>query len=328
MFTRSEAALVSDNAGAAQLRFPRQLINSGSSPSFADAGLRASNVTEPTYLTPDRLLQHPDFARVRDIHVNAVLELYEFKPPLIELMLDGGRIMVYAAIMALWGGYREQEPATLPTITRLKRTVGLFGVASSRQIDLIVARFAQAGHLKLKPAPDDLRMRIVLPTPALIEHDRLFVRAHYAALGALFGPEAYSLPLSGDLAFLKAMRGAWIATLEPMAKEIFSVNLPVLRFYAASAGMLMLMRLVQMQGVAAGQPIAIDFTDFGRRFGVSRTHVRTVLKTAAAHGDVELDARGNLRLMPQLLTAFDYNIAGRISLLDRAHGAAVASLRA
>jgi len=284
-------------------------------------------VTEAQYLTPEHILHDPNFAHARDSYIDAVLDLYECKPPLIELMLDGGRIMVYAAVMALWGGYREEDPASVPTISRLKKTVGLFEVASPRQMDLIIARFVQVGHIQIKPSPADLRMRIAVPTQALIEHDRLFIKAHYAALGELLGRDAYQLPLAGDLAFLKAMRGAWIATLERMAKEIFLASPSILRFYAASAGMLMLMKLGRIQAQSASPWITIDFADFGRRFCVSRTHVRTLLKTAAANGDVEIDANGNLRLLPELVEALDRNIAVRMSLLDRAHSTALQDLR-
>lgn len=283
-------------------------------------------MTDPAYLTTDRILEHPNFLKCREAYLDAVVAFYEFEPSLIELMLDGGRIMVYAVVMAMWGGYREDDPESLPSISRLKRTVDLFGVASARQIDLIVARFVQVGYLQVTPAPSDLRMRIVLPTPALVEHDRAFIKAHYTALAEIAGRDAYALPLAGDIDFLKAVRGAWVATLEPMAKEIFSQNRSTLRFYAASAGMLMLMRLVQLHSQTGGSWLAIDYTDFGRRFGVSRTHVRTLLKAAAAEGEIEINARGSLLLTPKLLEAFDRNVAGRMSLLDRAHASALASL--
>lgn len=286
-------------------------------------GFSALDVTGTTYLAPERIRAHPNFAEARDTYIRAILDLYEGRPALIELMRDGGRIMVYGIIMALWGGYREDEPKSLPTISRLKQTIGWFGVASPRQIDLIVARFAQVGHLEISPAPHDARMRRILPKPALIEHDRAFLRAHCLALATLFGAEAYDKPLSGDRDVLKAMRGAWIATLEAMAKEIFMANPPVLRFYAASSGILMLMRLVAMQHAAPNAWLAVDYTDFGRRFAVSRTHVRTLLKSIAQEGDLEIDPEGRLRLSPNLLTAFDRNFAGRMSLLDRAHGAVV-----
>lgn len=287
-----------------------------------------SKVAESGHLTPNRILSHPRFSAGRDAYIDALLDLYETKPSTIELMLDGGRILVYGIIMALWGGHREEDGPSWPTMSRLKQTVGLFGVASPRQIDLIVLRFAQAGHLRIVPAPKDLRMRLVLPTQALIEHDRAFIRAHYSLLGELLGREAYALPLSGDLTFLRAMRGAWVTTLESMAREIVLANRPILRFYAASAGMLMLMKLARVQAQSPDGWVAIDYTDFGRRFAVSRTHVRTLFKAAAADDDIEIDRRGFLRIGPQLFAALDRNIAGRMALLDRAHAAARAGLPA
>ena len=126
------------------------------------------DVAEPIYLTTNGILEHPNFSNARDIYIDAVIGLYENNPSSMELMLDGGRIMVYGIIMALWGGFREHEVSSYPTIGRLKQAVGWFAVASPRQIDLVVARFAQVGHLQISPAPHDMRVRLVLPTPALI----------------------------------------------------------------------------------------------------------------------------------------------------------------
>lgn len=277
--------------------------------------------------TPDLILGHPCFGAARDGYIDAVMALYEGRPPLLELMRDGGRIFVYGVIMALWGGYRAAAPATWPSIRRLKAEVGRFGIASPRQIDLILARFIQAGHFQISPAPDDGRLRLVLPTAALVEHDRAFIRAHYVPLATLFGPQAYALPLARDIAFLKAARAGWLATLGVMADEVIRPNRPVLRFYAASAGMLLLMRLARVQHLAGDDPIAIDHTDIGRRFAVSRTHVRTLLQAAAADGHVVLVAPGRIRLAPALLASLDRNIAERLSLLDRSRALATRQVR-
>lgn len=230
--------------------------------------------------------------------------------------------------MALWGAYREDVPASWPTITRLKKTVGRFQVASPRQIDAIIARFVNVGYLRVIPAPEDMRRRLILPTQTLIEHDRAFIRAHYLPLSILFGKDAYALPLSGDMAFLKAARGAWIASLDFMAEDIILSNRPILRFYVASAGMLMLMKLIRLQDDSPVGWVAVDYSDFGRRFAVSRTHVRTLFGTAAADGNVQIGPSGSICARPALRAAFDLNIAERLSLLDRARGTAMERLQA
>ncbi|MFP5077040.1 hypothetical protein ACLE20_07005 [Rhizobium sp. YIM 134829] len=90
--------------------------------------------------------------------------------------------------------------------------------------------------------------------------------------------------------------------------------------------MLLLLKLAQMQAQAPGRPFAVDQTELGQRFGVSRTHVGRLLKTASADGGLSCHAGGLLHIHPNLLAALDQNIAHRLSLLDRAHALAVAHL--
>lgn len=285
----------------------------------------ALSVTQRVETAAGSLLTHPHFVSGRDAYLDAVLDLYEENPRSIELMRNGGRILAYGVVMALWGAYREDDPASWPTIGRLKTAIGWFGMASPRQLDLVLARFTQVGHLHRAPAPGDRRRRLVLPTAALIAHDRAFLRAHFAPLGVLFGTGPYGRALAGEAALLRAVRAAWIDTLGAMARDIVRTNPQILRFYAASAGMLMLMKLVRLQQAADGC-VEIDYTDFGRRFAVSRTHVRTLFRSAATAGDIEIDGRGRLRARPGLVAALDLNIAGRLALLDRSHRLALERL--
>lgn len=57
-------------------------------------------------------------------------------------------------------------------------------------------------------------------------------------------------------------------------------------------------------------------------------HERTLLGAAAEDGDVEIIGRSLLRLGTHLRAALDRNIAGRLLLLDRAHGMAMESFEA
>jgi DNA-binding IclR family transcriptional regulator len=59
----------------------------------------------------------------------------------------------------------------------------------------------------------------------------------------------------------------------------------------------------------------LSYSDIGARFGVSRTHVRTLLEEAAQHGDVSLSGRGGrlVELKPAILGAFDRFLADSMS---------------
>jgi DNA-binding FadR family transcriptional regulator len=79
------------------------------------------------------------------------------------------------------------------------------------------------------------------------------------------------------------------------------------------AGVLVLIKLIQMSNVEGAK--GLSYSDIGARFGVSRTHVRTLLEDAAQHGDVSLSGRGGhlVELTPSMLLAFDRFIADSMS---------------
>jgi len=59
--------------------------------------------------------------------------------------------------------------------------------------------------------------------------------------------------------------------------------------------------------VTVALPERLSYTDLGARFGVSRTHVRTLLQDAEQAGLVSLPGRGGrfVELKPAILQAFD-----------------------
>jgi len=76
------------------------------------------------------------------------------------------------------------------------------------------------------------------------------------------------------------------------------------------------MKLIQMAGSAANQaPEGLSYADIGARFGVSRTHVRTLLQDVEQDGLVRLSGRGGryVELMPPVLRAFDRFMADSMS---------------
>ena len=99
-----------------------------------------------------------------------------------------------------------------------------------------------------------------------------------------------------------------------MGIAVTAASLVVMRFLGRDAGMLALIKLVQMS-IAADSAQEISYSDIGSRFGVSRTHVRLLLEDAAEHGDVSLTGRGRrlAELKPSILKAFDRFLADSMS---------------
>jgi hypothetical protein len=118
--------------------------------------------------------------------------------------------------------------------------------------------------------------------------------------------------MAHDPAFQRAQR---LVSLEFTARgaEIIASNPAVMRFMGRDAGMLVLIKLVQMS--MTGDNKGLSYSDIGARFGVSRTHVRSLLEDAAQSGDVSLSGRGGylVELKPSLLQAFDRFVADAMS---------------
>jgi DNA-binding MarR family transcriptional regulator len=187
-----------------------------------------------------------------------------------------------------------------------------FGLASERRIDALVARFVQLGYVESLPSKHDGRVRILTATAKMMSLDREWLAYQYVPLHVMFPDPGYPEPVSRDPAFQRAQR---IIAAEFSAKgaQIMADNPAVMRFMNRDAGVLVLIKLIQMSTAGGGK--GLSYSDIGARFGVSRTHVRLLLEDAAQQGDVSLSGRGGrlVELTPSMLQAFDRFVAAAMS---------------
>jgi DNA-binding IclR family transcriptional regulator len=111
--------------------------------------------------------------------------------------------------------------------------------------------------------------------------------------------------------------------------QIMAGNPDIMLFMNRDAGMTILTKLVQMFDTAGGNAIEkLSYTDIGARFGVSRTHVRTLLHDAEQAGLVSLSGQGGrfVELKPAILRAFDRFIADSMSGHDLLHRIALSRM--
>jgi hypothetical protein len=109
------------------------------------------------------------------------------------------------------------------------------------------------------------------------------------------------------------------AQLFPEAARLMSNSTEVMLFMARDAGIMILLKLIQgLAASAGGDAEPLSFYKIGKRFGVSRTHVRLILQDAETAGLVKISGRGGryVQLLPELINAFDRFIATTMSLHD------------
>jgi DNA-binding MarR family transcriptional regulator len=267
-----------------------------------------------TVQTPEEILAHPRFASARAAFIDAVLAFHEGDQFSSRLMVETMRQVTFNLIVILYLRHVVTDRSTWPTPQRLKAEIKPYGLASPRRIDALVARLVQLGYVDSRSSELDGRVRLLRPTPKMMALDREWLLYNYVPLRAMF-PDSYSEPIARDPAFQRAQRLVAL-DLAPKSTQIMANNPAVMRFMHRDAGILVLIKLIQMSTgyVAKG----LSYTDIGARFGISRTHVRGLLDAAAEHGEVSLSGRGErlVELKPSLLQAFDRFLADAMSAHD------------
>jgi DNA-binding MarR family transcriptional regulator len=260
----------------------------------------------------EEILAHPRFAAARAAFVDAVLALHEGDRFSSRLLVEAMRQVTFNLIVSLHLRHEANDRTTWPTPRRLKDELRMFGLGSERRIDALVARLIQLGYVESHPSEQDRRVRILSPTDKMMSLDREWLVYHYVPLHVMFPDPGYPEPMARDPAFQRAQR-LIAADFSAEGAKILAGNPAVMRFMNRDAGVLVLIKLIQMS--AAGSAKGLSYSDIGARFGVSRTHVRTLLEDAAQHGDVSLSGRGGhlVELKPSILHAFDRFVAAAMS---------------
>jgi hypothetical protein len=278
----------------------------------------------PPRLSFEDIVGHPRLPEARKVYLDRFLHVYGDDPFLVRLLIESGRFLVYMIAVVLDAAQDPARRETWFTVGRLKQQLAMFGLASERQVDHLVARLCEVGFMELRPSDQDRRVRILKPTEKLRAHDRDWLAAHYAPLTVLYPQHDYGLIMRRDPEFQVAHRRTGMAFLPLGAKTLLAAP-DMMLFFNRAAGHMVLAALLQAAMADPDQPhSAVAYADVGDRFGVSRTHVRQLLVAAEKAGLVKLHARGGRRveLLPRLWSSYDRSIAGGMYLHDMIYVAA------
>jgi DNA-binding MarR family transcriptional regulator len=272
----------------------------------------------PAFHSTEEILTHPHFPFARDEFVKAMLALYEHKPFLNRLLLEASRTVLVSIIMCLHARYDEADRATWPTLRLIAASMAVHQLASASRVHDLVLRLVKAGYLEQRVASQDRRVRILTPTAKMIVQDQDFLVSHHLPLQILFPDPGYAPIMTRDVAFQLKQRLV-SRDLFTLGARILAGNPIMMLFQGRDAGVMILIKMIEMgEGQSGAEPLKISYSDLGRRFGVSRTHVRELLEEAEELGLVRL-TKGSGRfveLLPQLLQAFDRLVAEAMSGFD------------
>ncbi len=259
-------------------------------------------------LSVDDILAHPRFGMARDIYVREMLELHENQPAENRLLIDGGTATIFMSVIIMDAGHRPDDRATWPTMQLLKGQMEAYGIASSRRTHDIVRRLVDTGYISASRAPDDRRITLLAPADKMLIHDRRALSVYYHPLHALFPDPGYAEPVNHDPVFHRVAREVCAAFMAH-AQQFIQAN-PVIGFFLPrQAGHMILTKLMHLCVYQDDQaPPQVSFLKIGDSFGVSRTHVRKLLRAGADLGFVRLSGN-SVDLTPACRAGFDRFLA-------------------
>jgi hypothetical protein len=249
----------------------------------------------------------PEFARYAVQIARTFIDQYVGNRFLNLISNDRGRMQVAHAVMYLHYTRDPGDPTSGLTSSRLKAFCAQYNMCSPGRTAAMLAVMQMSGHVVDAPAPKDRRIRLLMPTRKLLD---TFLTRWITYFDAL----ADMMPETAAIARAARERDEFVHAYIKFVVEHYRAgrrlmdHVPQLNIFAdANAGMLIFLSLFAAAG-ADGPPsgervVQMPISELARRFGVSRAHVKQVLRGAQDQGLLRIDDGNGIRLMPAYFDA-------------------------
>lgn len=268
-------------------------------------------------LSFDEILNHPRLPEARHAYLDSFVGLYQGDPFLVRLLLQAGRFLVFHSVAVLEAAQDLSRRETWFTVAALKQQLSVYGYASGRQVDHLVARLREVGFLEQHAAPGDGRVRLLASTHKLRAHHAEWLATHYVPLATLFPDHDYSPVLSRDHAF-HALHCRECLPFNAVSARLMMTLPDTMLFFMHAAGPLIQNAVLKAAMDAADPNAAVPYMEAADRFGVSRTHVRNLMKDAEKAGLVRITGQGgrSILILPRFWAGYDRGLAVGMYLHD------------
>jgi hypothetical protein len=249
----------------------------------------------------------PEFARYAVNIARTFIDQYVGNRFLNLISNDRGRMQVAHAVMYLHYARDPNDPTSGLTSSRLKAFCTRYNMCSPGRTGAMLAVMQMAGHVAEAPAATDRRFRLLMPTAKLLDAFLTRWLAYFDALAEM-------MPETAGIAHAARTSDAFVQAYVRHVVEYYMAghklmdHVPQLNVFAdANAGMLIFLSLFAAAG-SDGPPgeervVQMPISELARRFGVSRAHVKQILRGAQDRGLLRMDDGIGIRLMPQSFDA-------------------------
>jgi hypothetical protein len=274
----------------------------------------------PLRLSFEDIVNHPRLPEARRAYLDSFSKVYGGDPFLVRLLLQAGRFLVFHSAAVLEAAQDLSRRETWFTVAALKQQLAMFGYASPRQIDHLLARLCEVGFIEQSRAAGDGRVRLLATTNKLRSHHTEWLAAHYVPLARLYPDNDYSPVLSRNRAFHVFHCRACLP-FTPVGARLMTTLPDTLLFFGHAAGPLIQNALLKAALDAGDLAAEVPYIEVADRFGVSRTHVRNLMNAAQSAGLVKIVGRGgrSIEILPRHWRSYDRGLAVGMYLHDAAN---------
>ena len=236
-----------------------------------------------------------------------MLAIYRGNRLLNVLINDRGRMAIGYLALYLHDGAAPDGRGSGFGVGQLKAMCAAAGIASPGRTGAMLTLMRMTGFVASASAADDRRRHVLVPTEKLREAHRERW-SHMAEALRVIRPDAAAAFALGDpefeAAYVRHSAEYWLAGLRMIDLA------PEMQLFLDRNGGLMILLSIILSGDAREsglpeRPIPITISGFSSRFGISRVHVRTMLRDAEAAGYIARTGEGgsHVVLRPELLEA-------------------------
>lgn len=258
------------------------------------------------------LRRNPDFGATAIDVARKAVQLFEGRYLVNKAMANVARQTVGIAILSTYFGQAEKNGAFLSSIQALTTALG---VCSKNTAGANVALLERLGLVVRVENPLDRRWLYIQPTAALIDATRDFHRIFLTAADTLLAPGNYRDLYDHDQALQERSFAVGLYSHIALHTSLFDSGQSRV-FMGPDGGTILLFKLLSLKDARqANDPVVeFPFEEVGPLFGLSRTHVRRLMRKAEAEGFVGLLRNGGrqVQILPPLVDLFENIVAASI----------------
>lgn len=236
-----------------------------------------------------------------------MLDLAETDPALAGIFKDAGRYIAAMCAAAL-----QDEGVTLPRLKQLCASFGLMSMGRARAL-LIYLRYL--GYVGMWSERNRAGPARYTSSPKFLGNWCLHLKAALDA-AAVLDPKAEATRLDDQRFFALFSRIQMEGLIASVGR--LSANTPLFSVFLNRHAGIQVMEVLLIQGEAecpTRGPLQVSLGNLARRFGVSRIHLRRMLRDAEREGLLMRDEDGSLRFTENGRHMVRYNYAAQLTSL-------------